>query len=210
MKSVGETLLSARERKKLTIEAIVEQTHISREYIQAIESDAFHLIPSDVAARGFVSLYAQTVGLVPTTILALYRRDVKAPEQKVALQGKTSLFAWNSRRHRRLTGYSILFGCIIALVIYGLVVGYRLSQAPRLTIRSPKPDTRVASPVTVRGSTLTDAVVSIDSSAIGVNQDGEFVEQLELSPGPHIITIKAVGRNGKENVEQVSFIVDDQ
>jgi cytoskeletal protein RodZ len=210
MKSVGETLFSARERKKFTIENIVELTHINPEYVKAIEANAFHTIPSDVAARGFVSLYAQVVGLDPKTILALYRRDVKIHDRKEPMPVRSALFAWNSRRHRRLLGYSVLLGGILALLIYSIVVGYSLSQAPRLTIKSPRSESHVNSPVTVRGVTLTDAVVSVDGAAIGVNQDGEFVEQLELSPGPHIITIKATGRNGRENIEQISFIVDDQ
>lgn len=61
--SVGERLRSARERAKLSIDMVADQSRLSRRYIMAIEQNRLDLIPGDVYVRNFCKIYGKYVGL---------------------------------------------------------------------------------------------------------------------------------------------------
>jgi cytoskeleton protein RodZ len=61
--TVGRQLKQAREAKNLTIEKVVQGTHIRARYIEAIEVDDFESMPSPIQARAFLRLYAGFLGI---------------------------------------------------------------------------------------------------------------------------------------------------
>ncbi len=63
MAGFGEKLRTAREQKGLSIETIEEETKIRKLYLEALEKEAFTLLPARVYAVGFVKSYAQFLGL---------------------------------------------------------------------------------------------------------------------------------------------------
>lgn len=209
MKSVGETLKSARERKNWTLATASERTNVRVDLLEAIESNAFDRFPARVVASGLIHTYARELGLPTETVLALFRRDHSAEEP--TLPGTKRLFLLTDTPGRRRAVISALvIGILLAFFSYGGFVFYSFSLAPSLVVTAPNQDAHVQSPVVLRGKTATDATVSIDGAAVGVNQDGLFTEQIELSPGPHVLTVKAMGRNGKERVVQVGVLVVDE
>lgn len=207
MKSVGEILKSAREKKKLTLSQLSVQTSISQDFLKAIENDAFDQLPNDVSARGFLSLYATSVGMDPKTITALYRRDIQVPDQYNASL-HTRFFVFGHERLFRFALSAILAGVAISVAVFVILFWFRLRQAPPLLVSTPQNESHAISPLFVRGVTSSDAVVQIDGDAIGVNQDGVFTKDLDLDPGLHVLTIKAIGRNGKERVDQIVVTID--
>ena len=90
MKSVGDTLKRARERQGLSVAQVAEQSSIALSYIDAIEQDQFTLLPSYVAAVGFVSSYATVIGLDANAVLALLRRDLD--ESAFAVPSRKAVF----------------------------------------------------------------------------------------------------------------------
>ncbi len=209
MKSVGEVLRSTREKKKISLATVSSQTSISQEYLHAIEQNAFDTLPSDVTTRGFLSLYALALDMDPKTIISLYRRDVPVqPSDLPSLHRKFFVFG-----HDRLLRYvlrALLAGVAISVTLFMAMFVIRLRQAPPLTISTPKNEAHVISPVLIRGSTTSDAVVQIDGEAIGVNQDGVFMHEVDLDPGLHVLTVKSIGRNRKERVSQLVVTVDEE
>jgi cytoskeletal protein RodZ len=61
--TIGLQLKQAREAKHLTIQKVVQATHIRRHYIEALEADDFETLPSLIQARAFLRLYAEFLGL---------------------------------------------------------------------------------------------------------------------------------------------------
>lgn len=209
MKSVGEILKTAREKKKLSLESVSQETAVSLRFLRAIDDDAFELLPNEVSARGFLTLYANAVGVDPTSIIAVYRRDVPSVWGS---QGhlKHHFFVFGQQRLLRMILWTTLAGLTLGLLTFAGLLLIRLRQAPPLTIQSPKNETRVISPVLLEGKTSTDAVVQIDGESIGVNQDGVFSRDIDLDPGLHVLTVKSIGRNGKERSLQLVVTVDEE
>lgn len=63
MAEFGEKLRASREQKGFSIEAIEEETKIRKLYLEALEKEAFIILPARVYAVGFVKRYAQFLDL---------------------------------------------------------------------------------------------------------------------------------------------------
>jgi cytoskeleton protein RodZ len=74
--TIGKQLKRAREAKNLTIQKVVQATHIRAHYIEAIEADEFESLPSPIQARGFLRLYAEFLGHSLEESIARQRQEV--------------------------------------------------------------------------------------------------------------------------------------
>jgi cytoskeleton protein RodZ len=74
--TIGKQLKQAREAKNLTIQNVVQATHIRAHQIEAIEADDFESLPSPVQARAFLRLYAEFLELSLDEIIAHQRAGV--------------------------------------------------------------------------------------------------------------------------------------
>ena len=74
----GSLLKTLRETAGLTLDDMVAKTKISKRYLRAIEADDYATLPAKVYTRGFVTLYAQALGLdaerVATSFMELVAR----------------------------------------------------------------------------------------------------------------------------------------
>ena len=75
MKTIGESIKSARTRKKISRAKLEEETKIKKEFIEAIESEEWSNLPEYPVVRGFVRSIAQTLKVDTRKMLALLRRD---------------------------------------------------------------------------------------------------------------------------------------
>jgi len=77
--TIGQLLQKQREEKKVSLESVAQKTRIKVTFLQAIEEDAFQLIPSETYVRGFIRCYAKQIRLDPDEILNLYRNQAGSP-----------------------------------------------------------------------------------------------------------------------------------
>ena len=71
--TVGHLFQKEREEKKVSLETVSRETRISLAFLQAIEEDAYQLIPAETYVRGFIRSYAKLLHLNVDEILDLYR-----------------------------------------------------------------------------------------------------------------------------------------
>jgi cytoskeletal protein RodZ len=62
-RSIGAQLKQIRESQGIALETIALKTHISLDYLQALEADDIEALPSKVHVRGFLRLYANQLGV---------------------------------------------------------------------------------------------------------------------------------------------------
>jgi hypothetical protein len=72
MAELGNTLSRARRSRGITIEDAERDTHVSRRYLQALESEDFALFPAPVYARGFLRTYSRYLGLNPEELVRVF------------------------------------------------------------------------------------------------------------------------------------------
>lgn len=97
MQTVGEVLKKARLRKKLSLQAISQQTKIRPEYLSALEKDRYQDLPSTAHTQGFIKNYSQVVGLKVEPLLAIFRRDHQERAKAVFPTSKSFGFYWTPR-----------------------------------------------------------------------------------------------------------------
>ena len=113
MSDFGASFRSARESRLLTVEMVARETRISARYLDAIENEAFDILPGGVFNRGFIRTYATKLGLDPEAKLAEYHALI-ADEQgtpRLRSTGNTP----ETRPERRIL--PIALGALVLVII---------------------------------------------------------------------------------------------
>jgi hypothetical protein len=72
MAELGNTLSRARRARGITLEDAERDTHVSKRYLQALESEEFSSFPAPVYARGFLRTYSRYLGLNPEELIRVF------------------------------------------------------------------------------------------------------------------------------------------
>lgn len=72
MGELGNTLSRARRARAITLEDAERDTHVSRRYLQALETEDFAVFPAPVYARGFLRTYSRYLGLNPEELIRVF------------------------------------------------------------------------------------------------------------------------------------------
>jgi len=198
MKTIGQILKSARERKRYSLKKLEELTRIKKDFIESIEQEQWRNLPPFPTILGFVKSISATLDVDSTMAVAVLKRDY--PPKKEAINPKpdvSSKFVWSPK----LT-FAIGVG-VTAIVILGyLFFQYsKFISPPSLSVVSPK-DSEVVDKdfVLVEGRADSDAKVVANNQPLITDQDGKFSVELAVSPETKEIIIKAISRSGKETV----------
>lgn len=211
MKTVGELLKQAREERQLTLEEISAQTKIQLRYLRAIEENRFEVLPASAFAKGLMRNFSISVGLDPTNVLAIFRRDYGQDERgKIVprsmvepIQAPMNIF------NPRTT--TIFVSVVLGILIIGFFIRQAIlfTSAPSLSLEVPTQGAEVTSPVVVRGHTDPQAVVTVNNRPAKIESDGTFQVEISLTTGEHTIVVAASSRSNKTRVEQVVVVVSE-
>lgn len=133
--TTGKLIQMARIRAKYSLEKLSKVTCIRLKYLQAIEDDNFGVIPEKVAARGFVKICCDALGLNSALVLEQYNQEHDIPEvpksasiQKLApVQDPNMKYIW-----------------MAILAIGFIVLAFLIFRPSRSTTQSPPPVVEVA------------------------------------------------------------------
>ncbi|MCK5736438.1 MAG: helix-turn-helix domain-containing protein, partial [Spirochaetaceae bacterium] len=73
MKSLGDTLKSTREERGISMDQVIHETNISRNYLEALENEAFEEFPAEAYLVGFLRNYSDFLGLDADKIVGQYK-----------------------------------------------------------------------------------------------------------------------------------------
>jgi len=77
--SVGQQLREARTRQGIALGEVERVTKIRLKYLEAIEADQWEELPGEAYARGFLTTYAQLLGLDDRSLVEQYRETLSEP-----------------------------------------------------------------------------------------------------------------------------------
>jgi len=203
MRTVGEILKSKRLEKKISLEEIQQATKIKASYLEAVEKNEFTKVPGGAPiTKGFIRNYAQFLGLSPTEILAVFRRDFRESKSgEIIPHGyyeplNQPRFAWNPRLTIFL-GLAILFVSLTGYLFYQVFVTL---GKPRLVVTLPGEGVMVKEPeIAIVGQSDPDATVLVGGDLVTITKEGDFKTRISLFPGENKIKIEAVSRRGKKS-----------
>lgn len=211
MKTIGELLRTARQKKALTLPEVADHTKIQEKFIRSLEADDYASLPESAFVKGFIRNYAQVVDEDPKMLLAVFRRDYSEDAKgKVIPRGLTDPLNQPKLRWTPKATAVASFAIIILTVITYLIFQFRLlAGGPDLSVESPGENEVVAALVGIRGSTNPQATVTVNSKQVTLDAQGKFTETISLSPGEHTIIIEATDRSGHATVIQRTVIVKE-
>jgi cytoskeletal protein RodZ len=128
MATLGQQLKQAREEKSISLQEIAESTHISIRFLQAIENDAYDVLPGGVFNRAFVRKFAHKVGFDEEQAVNLYQEQWQEqggdPERGYQL-------GVEDFESRQTTGNGLLLSFVALVVIGSLAYFAYLYFTPR-------------------------------------------------------------------------------
>lgn len=195
---LGERLKKARESQGLTLAELAATTHITLEYLTALEESNFSLLPK---ARGFrlayLREYAEALGLSPSSCLHQFHKEEGWEDIK-------NIHPSKDLKISRFYSLSFLARNILIAIFVLAFAGYLIWQVrgilepPQLTIFFP-PEGAVSEKlnIAVQGETEKESRLSINGQEIMVNEQGRFESAVDLSEGLNTIIISAAKKHGK-------------
>lgn len=200
MVRVGQRLQTVRVKKSLSLEEIAKATKIKQKFLMAIEKGEYSKLPSPAYAQGFVSNYADYLGLPKSEIIALFKREFDA---KKAYNVLPDSFA--RRKEFPLTRIHIQQSLIIGMlllcgIILFLVYQYRfVFMPPTLRVNIPIANATLSQNPVITGQADSNDTVTVDNEPAQVDENGAFRKELSLFPGKTMITVIAKNQFGKES-----------
>lgn len=207
MRTIGEILKNAREKKNISLEDAAKATKIRINFLRDLEENRFAQISEATVVKGFIKNYAEYLSLSSLDALAILRRDfIENAKGQILPRGTyeplgNKGFSWTPK----MTIFTV------TLLVFSIILGYflinliSLNGAPLLKITSPENnETFLVSGIRIEGKTDTDAVVLINNQLIGLETDGSFEYPYVLSPGDNKIKIEATSRRNKKSSKEIT------
>ncbi|HEB11026.1 MAG TPA: helix-turn-helix domain-containing protein, partial [Spirochaetales bacterium] len=118
MESVGKRLKEGREQNNYSIEQVARDTHISKQYLLALEEENFSIIPGETYITGFLRNYSEYLSLNPDEMVSLYK-SLKIQEQPLPMHELLET------KSRKLPVKVVLLILLILLLVGGAgFIGY--------------------------------------------------------------------------------------
>ncbi len=194
--SVGQLLKQRRLSAGLSLKEVEIATRIRGKYLLAIESDNYSALPPDVYSKGFVSSYANYLGLDGHGIAAKYAKERGGQPVRMA-RPKADVASGPRVSSRGLAAVSLV-GVLLAVLGYLFWQFSALTAAPRLTVSNPDKDQVLyGSLITINGRVDGGADVYVNDSPILSDANGNFTDAIALQDGINAIRVTARNRLGK-------------
>ncbi len=107
-----------------TLEEVAEQTKIKKSYLQLIEEGKFDELPIELYTRGYIKIYAQSLGLDASFILKDYDEYLKSKKQTVTQIEPVAVKESSDKKFtflKKLPNWSIT-AIIISTVIFVIIL----------------------------------------------------------------------------------------
>jgi cytoskeleton protein RodZ len=208
--TIGDLLRSAREKARLSLEELAEETHIKLKYLVSLEENDFDALPAATFIKAYIRNYARLFKMDEKPLFAILRRDY---EESVKGQLIPREFLYPQLKKKTLWSpvRLVLSSVIIVFAVffsYAVWQWFQLNRPPALLLSTPVENAEVSSRVILKGSTKPDALLTVNSAPVALQIDGSFETELYLpEEGVSTITIKASDRSGKSTTIQRSVQV---
>jgi len=203
-RTLGSILKAARTKMSVSLEQAETETKIRLKYLQALESGLYQDLPAEAYNIGFVRCYSKFLGLNQERILHLYREE--RSDRRLGSSPDSANFSPRKMGDWQFLITPKVIGALAAIVLFGGVTGYigsqlkKFTQPPDLNISSvPAEFTTTKDTVELSGAASQGSTLLMNSEPILVSSNGQFSQNVQLSPGLNEIIVLARSRAGKES-----------
>jgi len=195
-------LKEARQECGMSLSQLSKKTKISKDFLQALEECRFQDLPkAEIYQKNFVKSYVEALCIDSDSFLQQYMSEESDKKKKMVHPNKEVKRNYLHDLPAFLRyGFAVIF--LLALFSYlGLQVK-NIVEPPRLEIYSP-PQGYITSEMSMvlNGQTDKEVSVSLNGKDMGTDEEGNFEEVIDLSPGVNTLTVEAKKKHGKTTRE---------
>ena len=200
-RTLGQWLRQERIARHRSLVDVSRSIQVSPAFLEALEDDAYHLLPAKVYALGFLRKLLKLYAIDdPDTFIDIFQA-AWATEMG---EGQPAHFSAKNRSMWQLGPRQIAFGAAgIFLLVFVLFLGTRLSRfvsSPELTLEEPSEASVFTEPVAgVRGRTEKESRLTVNGRELKIDERGFFDEPVELLAGRNTLEFMVENRFGKTN-----------
>lgn len=204
-------LKALREAAGVSIGEMCERTKLGKAYIEALESCAFHELPTGrIYQKNFIKLYLEALGIDPSNYIRQFLLEEEVP-QKARAHPYTPFRSFHFHSLPSL----IRQGGLAAIFLIGVwYLGgqiHNIVTAPRLQVYTPENGhITYKHSIAVRGSSEKETAVTVNGKTVMNSEGGLFQETVDLILGVNTITITATKKHGKTTSETRYVTYRDQ
>ncbi len=204
---LGFQLLQHRNIKDIKLEDVSRRLGIKIDYLKAIESDRFDLLPPGIYGRNFLKKYAKYLKFegeaLNAQIKQLEQEDKSDPFAKKAINKKSL------RMFPKMIKNAILISAIAICFLYLAFYARKIAAPPKLSVNQPN-DNLIIREKTIRveGVTEEEAELKINGELVLNNNNGLFFQDINLKSGLNSITISAKKKHSKESIITRQILVE--
>lgn len=205
---IGRLIYSERKKSPWKIEEISRKLGIKIDYLKAIESDRFDLLPDGLYGKNFFKKYAEFLKIDKKLInqkiheLSEERKDNPFSSQKI----KRHDFIVFPKIVRNVIFIIIVLMCSLYLAFYAK----KIFSPPELIINYPENNllTKEKS-ITIKGEIEKEAELKINGELVLGDSDGLFEKEINLKSGLNNISIRAKKKYSRENIITREILVEE-
>jgi cytoskeletal protein RodZ len=118
MNPLSVDLRLAREQKKITLQQIADQTHISLRQLENLEEGRYGQLPGGMYNRAFLRAYCECLGLDPTGFLERYEAEMPPTPEKLAVFKPRNTRPFTPRKLSPVIIWSVMLLISIGSLLY--------------------------------------------------------------------------------------------
>lgn len=117
MEALGEYLKDIRMKQNISIEKVIEDTHIVRKFVEAIENEQFMVFPGEAYLKGFIRTYSEYLGIDAEDVIRRYEK-IKMVETPMPMEQLIPKPTYNLKPVLVIGGISVLGIFLIVMVVF--------------------------------------------------------------------------------------------
>lgn len=167
--NIGETLREARLSKNLSLDELQQITKVQKRFLEDIENNQFHVLPSDFYVRAFIRQYATAVEVDGKYLVDVFDgKDVVLPvreKPEEVQQSRKEIHVEDRKVGRIFTSLPAILLGIVAVAIIAVVAYVTISNKHSNPIISQNSSVKVEGSVTNTATTSSKSATSSTTAA---------------------------------------------
>ena len=195
--TLGEYLALVRNKLNMDIKTVSLLTQIKPIYLENLEAGNYKQLPAEVYVRGFLKSLSNLYHIEEQVLIEQYEKEHGfEPKETVTATKRSSRVNINPRTA------IILLTTVLVLLLSGYVGAQVKSilAPPFLEVTDPPSDGLVqGNTLVISGRAEIGADITINKQAVVSDRNGQFNENIILSPGVNVIEVAVVNKFDRES-----------
>ena len=203
----GRVLKEARQRRRLTLDAIATTLRIPPKHLRSLEEGDLAVFAAEVYARGAYMKYARYLGVDKKGTYRAFLRLLCEVREPVPLEVPRKA-SWLDRKRTPAVG--LMAGIGLAVVVVVGYIGWQVQsylRLPELELIEPAASILEQASVSVKGRAEEGSSVKVNGETVLLQAGGMFEMGIPLREGINVLQVEATGVSGRTNVVRKDILV---